>query len=104
MLEFSTPIQSNEAEEVAQSVSSRHVGSLLLEPRSLLILQEDMYTSYLHGISPVKQDTVSRDMFNYEQCTAKLGDVLTRGTRISLTIRHVPKVLKAKLILGRRRQ
>lgn len=86
-----------------QDIASRHIGSLLLEPRSLLILQEDMYTSYLHGISQVTQDTMSDEMFNHEQCKAKLGDVLTRETRISLTIRHVPKVLKAKLILGRGR-
>ncbi|KAK8750887.1 hypothetical protein OTU49_015042 [Cherax quadricarinatus] len=103
VLEFYTPLQLHEEMEQSRSLSMRNIGSLLLEPRSLLILKEDMYTSYLHGISQVTQDTVTQDMFNFEQCTPMLGDVLTRGKRISLTIRHVPKVLKAKLVFGRAR-
>nr|XP_045598452.1 alpha-ketoglutarate-dependent dioxygenase alkB homolog 6-like isoform X2 [Procambarus clarkii] len=103
VLDLYTPLPSNEGMEQSQSLSRRHIGSLLLEARSLLILQEDMYTHYLHGISQVTQDTLSQDMFNFEQCSSMLGDVLTRGKRISLTIRHVPKVLKAKLVFGRGR-
>ncbi|KAG7154185.1 Alpha-ketoglutarate-dependent dioxygenase alkB 6-like [Homarus americanus] len=103
VLEFYTPLNSNEEMENNQNLSMRHIGSLLLEPRSLLIIQEDLYTTYLHGISQVTQDTVSQDMFNFEECKPKLGEVLTRETRISLTIRHVPKVLKTKLMLGRGR-
>lgn len=103
VLEFYKPLKSEEETQQIQCISTRCIGSLLLEARSLLILQEDLYTFYLHGISEVTQDTLSKDMFNFEQCTPKLKDVLTRGTRISLTIRHVPKVLKAHLIFGRRK-
>ena len=34
----------------------RFVGSLLLEPRSLLVVQEDAYVSYLHDIQETLQD------------------------------------------------
>ncbi|XP_071523498.1 alpha-ketoglutarate-dependent dioxygenase alkB homolog 6 [Panulirus ornatus] len=99
VLEFYTPLNSDEETE-----RTRRIGSLLLEARSLLILQEDLYTFYLHGISEVTQDTLSQDIFNIEQCTPKLDNVIKRGTRISLTIRHVPRVLKAHLMFGRGRK
>lgn len=85
----------------SSAFSERYVGSLLLEPRSLLIIQEDLYTSYLHGIGEVKEDVVSEKIFNRR--FHQLGDMLTRNTRISLTIRHVPRVLKSKLIFGKSR-
>ncbi|XP_064078884.1 alpha-ketoglutarate-dependent dioxygenase alkB homolog 6-like isoform X2 [Macrobrachium nipponense] len=104
MLEFYRPVKpDDEKDDSSQSLSDRHIGSLLLEPRSLLILQEDMYTSYLHGISQVAEDVLSGDIFNIELCSSNIGDVLVRDTRISLTIRHVPKVVKANMIFGRRR-
>ncbi|XP_066964140.1 alpha-ketoglutarate-dependent dioxygenase alkB homolog 6 isoform X1 [Macrobrachium rosenbergii] len=104
ILEFYRPVKpDDEKADSSQSLSERHIGSLLLEPRSLLILQEDMYTSYLHGISQVTEDVLSEDIFNIELCSSNIGDVLVRDTRISLTIRHVPKVVKANMIFGRRR-
>ena len=56
-----------------------------------------MYTCYLHGIQERTADLVDDKVANIQSCQAKLGDVLTRGTRISLTIRYVPKVLKVQL-------
>ncbi|KAK3883994.1 hypothetical protein Pcinc_011721 [Petrolisthes cinctipes] len=92
--------QSTSCPEFGSSLlSESYVGSLLLEPRSLLILQGDLYTSYLHGIGEVKEDVVTEKIFNRR--SHQLGDVLTRSTRISLTIRHVPKVFKSKLIFGK---
>ncbi|XP_061774551.1 alpha-ketoglutarate-dependent dioxygenase alkB homolog 6 [Nerophis ophidion] len=80
----------------------RYLFSLLLRPRSLLILQDDMYQNYLHGIRVCEQDTLTDKVLNLSAAGAKPGELLTRGTRISLTIRYVPKVLKTKLILGRK--
>ncbi|XP_068238540.1 alpha-ketoglutarate-dependent dioxygenase alkB homolog 6 [Palaemon carinicauda] len=104
LLEFYSPVKSDDEKgDSSQSLSERYIGSLLLEPRSLLILQEDMYTSYLHGISQVTEDVLTESILNIDQCTSNTGDVLVRDTRISLTIRHVPKVVKANMIFGRRR-
>ncbi|KAM4641346.1 alpha-ketoglutarate-dependent dioxygenase alkB homolog 6 [Discoglossus pictus] len=84
-----------------QTQDDRHLLSLLLEPRSLLILREDLYTSHLHGIGPLTHDTLTPTVSNLGHCTANVGDTLERGTRVSLTIRYVPKVLKTSLLLGR---
>lgn len=75
--------------------------SVLLEPRSLFLLTDDLYECYLHGIAPRVTDVVSDKVLNVDSCEARLGDTLERSRRISLTIRHVPKTLKLKLKLGR---
>ena len=85
------------------SLDSRHFLSLLLQPRSLVLVQDDMYKVYLHGIKEVTQDTLTDKVANLDLVPeVKEGDVLERRTRVSLTIRYVPKVLKAKLIFGKR--
>lgn len=85
------------------SLDSRHFLSLLLQPRSLVLVQDDMYKVYLHGIKEVTQDTLTDKVANLDLVPeVKEGDVLERSTRVSLTIRYVPKVLKAKLIFGKR--
>lgn len=115
------------------SLQNRYIGSLLLAPRSLLILQDSLYTSHLHGIAEVTEDSLTHRILNLDQqrkgkewnkqkekednCQGEKGEekqalnegtplytpghTLARSTRISLTIRHVPKVLKTKLWLGR---
>jgi alkylated DNA repair protein alkB family protein 6 len=73
--------------------------SLLLEPRSLLILKEDMYKVYLHGIKETLKDEINLDIIRNQAC---IGDtkyrnsntVVERSTRLSLTIRYVSKVAK----------
>lgn len=72
---------------------------LLLEPRSLLILKDDLYSEYLHSISEIKEDMLCEKIANFDNCEVayKLGEKLPRKTRISLTIRHVPKTTKLKL-------
>ena len=72
--------------------------SILLRPRSLVIFKEDMYNVYLHGIKEISMDTITETTINPDKSKAiYVGQTLERGTRISLTIRHVPKVLKLKL-------
>ncbi|XP_076359797.1 putative RNA/DNA demethylase ALKBH6 isoform X3 [Tachypleus tridentatus] len=87
-------------EPEASSFSRRHSASLLLEPRSLLIVKHDMYHNYLHGIKEVKEDVITDKVANLNSCEAEIGDVLKRNTRISLTIRHVPKTLRNKFIFS----
>lgn len=85
-------------------MESRYLLSLLLEPNSLLILQHDMYKKYLHGIAiSRKEDTVIKSIANRTNLSTlvEMGDILKRSTRVSLTIRHVPKTFKLKLKLGK---
>ncbi|XP_053329954.1 alpha-ketoglutarate-dependent dioxygenase alkB homolog 6 [Spea bombifrons] len=106
LLDFHLPVDrggANDHDQVSTSEEQRHVASLLLEPRSLLVLRENLYTDYLHGIRPLTEDALSHAVANLNQCTAQAGDTLQRGTRVSLTIRHVPKVLKTSLFLGKGR-
>ena len=74
----------------------------MLEPRSLILVCDDMYKLYLHGLAERTTDIVNSKVANLEKCTVSIGHSLTRETRISLTIRHVPKVLKNKLVFGKR--
>lgn len=76
--------------------------SLLVQRQSLLILQDDMYKCYLHGIKGVYEDVLSKHVVNLSSAGAQVGDTLPRGTRVSLTIRHVPKVIRANLLLGKK--
>ncbi|XP_068106623.1 alpha-ketoglutarate-dependent dioxygenase alkB homolog 6 isoform X2 [Hyperolius riggenbachi] len=104
LLDFYLPLDKGSSEEeaqVPQTEEQRHVLSLLLEPRSLFVLREDLYQNYLHGIHPHMEDTLSNKVANLEQCVAQAEETLTRKTRVSLTIRYVPKVLKTTLFLGR---
>ncbi|KYO25339.1 alpha-ketoglutarate-dependent dioxygenase alkB-like protein 6 [Alligator mississippiensis] len=43
----------------AQTEEQRHVLSLLLEPRSLLVLREELYSRYLHGIRAATSDALT---------------------------------------------
>lgn len=73
--------------------------TLLLEPRSLLILKDDVYKEYLHGIDEVSEDVVNDEVRNLHKCEQiyQIGQRLQRTTRISLTIRNVPRCCNFKL-------
>ena len=83
------------------SLEDRYFTSVLLEPRSLFLLTGDLYHNYLHGIAERTNDVISERVANLEYCKSAIADTLERATRISLTIRNVPKILKFKLNLGR---
>lgn len=99
LLDFYRPVGCLEG---GQTEENRYLLSLLLRPRSLLILQDDMYRRLLHGIQGRDEDSLTERVANLSAAGARPGDTLTRGTRVSLTIRHVPKVMKTKLVLGRK--
>lgn len=84
------------------SLQERYFTSLLLEPRSLVVVTHDMYLTYLHGIAERNEDIITKHICNLPntQSQHQVGTSLQRQTRVSLTIRHVPKVTKFKF-LGR---
>lgn len=91
----SNPNQSQPSEKYKRQLCCK----LLIEPRSLLILKDSLYHDYLHSISEIKEDLVCDNVYNLTNCAVpyKFGDRLQRKTRISLTIRHVPKTTRMKL-------
>lgn len=109
LLDFYRPLQDNQGIASDQDISGakledRYMFSVLLLPRSLLFVQEDMYKIYLHGIDERKSDIIADKIVNLRKCPGiHVGDTLERTTRVSLTIRYVSKTLKAKVLLGRKR-
>ncbi|KAJ8405793.1 hypothetical protein AAFF_G00312300 [Aldrovandia affinis] len=101
VLDFYHPINSVQ-EDTPQTEQSRYLLSLLVQRRSLLVLQDDMYERFLHGIQGAAQDTLTDRVANLSLARADPGDCLTRGVRVSLTIRHVPKMLRTSLLLGKK--
>ncbi|XP_053604783.1 alpha-ketoglutarate-dependent dioxygenase alkB homolog 6 [Plodia interpunctella] len=85
--------------------TSNHVFSLLLEPRSLLILQDQLFSYYLHCIDDITDDVLDDTVANLNMCSGPYvrGSVARRDTRLSLTIRHVPKTTSFKLNIGNKR-
>ncbi|KAG8191355.1 hypothetical protein JTE90_006101 [Oedothorax gibbosus] len=80
--------------------SGSYVGSLLLDRCSLLLVKGDLYTSHLHGIQERSSDTLDHTIKNLATSDLAAGTEVERGTRVSLTIRHVPHTLKAKFMFG----
>ncbi|XP_029980314.1 putative RNA/DNA demethylase ALKBH6 [Sphaeramia orbicularis] len=98
LLDFYSPVSSSSSDtDMLQTEDNRYLFSLLVRQRSLLILQDDMYQKLLHGIRACSEDTLSDKVVNLSASGAHPGDTLNRGTRVSLTIRHVPKVMKTSL-------
>ncbi|XP_057707484.1 alpha-ketoglutarate-dependent dioxygenase alkB homolog 6 [Corythoichthys intestinalis] len=102
LLDFYTPVGRSEDDDISASEDERHLFSLLLRPRSLLVLQDDAYRNLLHGIKAHDLDVLTNKVLNLNAAQARPGETLTRGTRVSLTIRHVPKVFKTKFLLGKK--
>jgi alkylated DNA repair protein alkB family protein 6 len=79
---------------------------ILQEPRSLLITTDKLYTDYFHGISDAEKDDDlgSKTIANWEQLGNQdqfSGGSYRRETRVSLTFRDVPQVVKpSKLFPG----
>ncbi|KAF8924665.1 Alpha-ketoglutarate-dependent dioxygenase alkB 6 [Dissophora ornata] len=81
--------------------------SLLVQPRSLLVLKEDVYNKYMHGIREATADDLSKgNILNLAEALPEgipeEGALLERGTRISLTFRIVQKTLSTKKFFIRR--
>ncbi len=58
-----------------------------------------MYSHYMHGIEERQEDRINRESIcNFDRCSDEIKNkdeqILTRTTRISLTIRRVEKTSK----------
>lgn len=104
ILELQKMPPEGETEEKSSSSSNREFSSaqILVERRSLLMIKDDAYDKYLHSISERKEDLLVPSISNIEMCenVNEKNRILKRETRISLTIRHVPKTSKLKLKFG----
>ena len=101
-LDFFRPVPETEN----YSLENRYLFSLFLEPRSLVVLTEDMYKNCLHGIAPQCEDSVIvNHIANFDLLSKDTKDLLTKheslgtklertDTRVSVTIRNVPKIIK----------
>ncbi|XP_053691366.1 alpha-ketoglutarate-dependent dioxygenase alkB homolog 6 [Sabethes cyaneus] len=100
-----TVLEFHEPHEQNSETRQRTVTKLLIRPRSLLIIKDDMYHKYLHSIAEIKEDTIDESVANLpnlakENTAVKIDEQLVRENRISLTIRHVPKTSKLKIKLS----
>ncbi|KDQ55970.1 hypothetical protein JAAARDRAFT_36761 [Jaapia argillacea MUCL 33604] len=106
-----------------RSIDPNPVLSVLLEPRSLIVTTSSLYTSHLHGIEELEEDsfTISSQDFTQGQAAVvgspllprianvdllqsasvrrvvEEGGTLRRGTRYSLTCRDVEKVANVRM-------
>eukprot|EP01062_Namystynia_karyoxenos_P036526 TRINITY_DN26604_c0_g1_i1.p1 TRINITY_DN26604_c0_g1~~TRINITY_DN26604_c0_g1_i1.p1 ORF type:complete len:577 (+),score=149.10 TRINITY_DN26604_c0_g1_i1:85-1731(+) len=63
--------------------------SVALMPRSLLLFEGDAFNLHRHGVPYLAEDVVGDLVCNAEQAGLRRGDVLRRGRRIGLTLRHL---------------
>ena len=62
-----------------------------------------MYTSYMHGIQEIYQDNCEeKNILNKSNLFSEFDGNVERSRRVSLTIRHFPKILSVRLKLGRK--
>ncbi|CAG5054636.1 unnamed protein product [Parnassius apollo] len=97
---WESPLNANE-----NTLELKPVFSFLLEPRSLLVLQDKLFHHYLHSIEEIKEDVIDDSISNLHMCSHqyKKDSTIVRGTRVSLTIRHVPKTTAFKINIGSKR-
>ena len=63
-----------------------------------MVLKDECYSTLLHGIQEVREDKMDSSIVNLTE-DEKKSMVMPRSTRVSLTIRHVPKTSKLKIRL-----
>jgi alkylated DNA repair protein alkB family protein 6 len=78
-----------------------YAGSLLLQPRSLLIMRESAYVDYLHGIQESFYFTKGSWLLNYCCCGKEEERQVDRKKRVSLTFRLVTKTIPNVVRLGK---
>lgn len=76
----------------------QYCGSLLLEPRSLLIMQDSAYHDYLHGIEESFYVKKGPWLLNY---SSDKEEVIARKRRVSLTVRLITKTVDNVIRLGK---
>lgn len=80
----------------------KRLGSVYLQPRSLVIFRESAYTEYLHGIRETFFDDIDEKVANSDAAGFSKGIKVPRSdSRISMTIRVVLRTVKASKIFGK---
>ncbi|CAL1279520.1 unnamed protein product [Larinioides sclopetarius] len=97
---YEKPCDSENLDSDNQIKNCLYVGSILLERCSLLLVQDNLYTKYLHGIKEISTDVIDENIKNLNMCSTENATEMSRQSRISLTIRHVPHTIKANRIFG----
>ena len=65
--------------------------SVLLEPRSLVVFQGELYSKHLHSIDFSEEDTIDGSVVNVEHVGGEGGSVPRGRERVSFTMRRVLK-------------
>ena len=80
----------------------KRLGSVYLQPRSLVIFRESAYTEYLHGIRETSFDIIDEKVANSDVAGLCKGVKVPRSdSRISMTVRVVLRTVKASKIFGK---
>eukprot|EP01083_Nonionella_stella_P043137 116425_1 len=89
ILSLASSVRIDFFQSLAESRVSNPCISLYLQPRSLLVFRDNLYTQYWHGISETFHDEIDEKIVNFHKTNAESDDVLMRdGVRLSLTVRH----------------
>ena len=100
VLNYYEPLQSD-LNEHCSSLDSRLKFKLYVPQRSLLLVKNQMFSHYLHGIEEKPSDYCDTNLIIPNQCQFSQDHDdsanLERKTRISLTIRHVPNTKKINI-------
>lgn len=86
-----------ERNESSEAIPSQHLCSLLLRPRSLLILSGDAYSRVYHAIPSQEIDHIDDLVLNSRP--EELGSTIQRQERMSLTIRAACRTLRNPLLV-----
>ncbi|KAJ7630113.1 hypothetical protein DFH06DRAFT_706714 [Mycena polygramma] len=114
--------QDSQVGGAGRSIDPTPILSVLLEPRSVVISEHALYSSHLHAIREIQEDTITAGnaatpplltdlgvpLANWDRVTGvdairvmSEGGVLQRTTRYSLTCRDVEKVAQLKAFMKR---
>lgn len=99
VLNFYEPLNEMEKSgvEPCSSFEKRLKYKVYIPPRSLILIKEQMFHHFLHGIDDLMVDDCDDKLVIPDGIEENVQ--VKRGTRVSLTIRHVPKTRKIKLRL-----
>lgn len=86
--------------KVTISKGSRYVGSMFLQRRSLVLLSDEAYSHYLHGIDDRLVDQITDKVFNRNIAGLELGREIKRELRYScFQLRNIHRLSSFEIIV-----